>query len=293
MPDEPVPTVSRELKQLARQLSSWAQVYAGPKPTPEQTEQLRRIIAQIDEQVVEIIGESSFADFFQSVGGAMVQAQRALDAESLRYIADSASQPEITPSAYLIPKVTADLKFAARQTASKKLNVLIFTKAEEVEKLHQQSVHFEIQAVPPPPATEAPSAPRLARAAGAGSPPSIPTLALATAAETRARLLAFVREAARQTSDPTAAEWLVEKWSRALLFSLAGIGEEDSYAIMIAVREKVANAMQLRTEVWYADPPRQKLLLEYEARGRTGDLPFSRQLEKLGIAQEKAAAAGP
>jgi hypothetical protein len=83
-----------------------------------------------------------FADFFQRVGEG--------------YLKSVVGQPNLLPSMFRIPKVSADLKFALDTEKSNTVG-FIFYKDETSEQTHnQQSIQFDIVSVP---ATQVPPAP--------------------------------------------------------------------------------------------------------------------------------------
>ncbi len=92
-----------------------------------------------------------FSEFLTEVGGAMMASQRALDAESLRYLAESRQSPHVQPSVFRIPKLSAEMKFALEKSASQGVNLIFFQNQSVAKEMHQQSISFELVAVPPPP----------------------------------------------------------------------------------------------------------------------------------------------
>ena len=93
----------------------------------------------------------SFQEFFQQVADGVVKAQRSLDTVSAGYLADARRQPHVLPSVFRIPKVSAEAKFALESTDGKTVNLVFFKKTEEATTRHQQTVQFDVMAVPPPP----------------------------------------------------------------------------------------------------------------------------------------------
>jgi|SRR5947209_8992594 len=95
-------------------------------------------------------------EFFDQVGEGVVKAQQKMDLRSLDYVKGVAGQPNILPSLFRIPKVSADLKFAL-DTSEDHVKGLIFFKDESSQQTrNQQSIQFEIVSVP---ATQLPPAP--------------------------------------------------------------------------------------------------------------------------------------
>lgn len=95
---------------------------------------------------------TSLEDFFSQVGGSLVSAQRQLDQRSQEYIAELAATGAGRDMAtlYRIPKVTAELKFALEKVDTQGINLLIHKQGTEASTLNEQSVQFEIAAVPAP-----------------------------------------------------------------------------------------------------------------------------------------------
>ncbi|MFO0593455.1 MAG: hypothetical protein U0441_38290 [Polyangiaceae bacterium] len=104
--------------------------------------------------------------FFSDIGKGVVDAQKALDAQSKQYIAellkeandkrkDKSNDPEITEvpgaSMFRIPRVSAELKLSLEKTLDSDWNVVFYSKEEQTKELQQQSLQFEIVSVPIPP----------------------------------------------------------------------------------------------------------------------------------------------
>ena len=98
-------------------------------------------------------GATSLDEFFSKVGSSLVAAQRQLDQRSQEYMADleRSGMGRDLATLYRIPKVNAELKFALEDVSSEKLNLLIHSQGTQASTLNQQSVQFEIAAVPAPP----------------------------------------------------------------------------------------------------------------------------------------------
>jgi hypothetical protein len=92
-----------------------------------------------------------FAEFLDSVGESVVQAQRSLDARSRDYLLETSGVPHASPSLFRMPKLSAQIRSALRQTDEKGLSLVIFKNKTEAEQQHEQTISFEIVSVPPPP----------------------------------------------------------------------------------------------------------------------------------------------
>lgn len=98
---------------------------------------------------------TSLEDFFSRVGSSLVSAQRQLDQRSREYLSelDAAGAGSDMGTLYRIPKVSAELKFALEKVDKDGVNLLIHKQGSEASTLNQQSVQFEITAVPAPATT--------------------------------------------------------------------------------------------------------------------------------------------
>ena len=105
-----------------------------------------------------------FADFLGEISGAMVAAQQRLDGQTESYLAGSSS-PLPLPTMFRIPRLAAEMKFALSTESAEGFK--LFFQSEESETTRQeQSLKFEIVAVPPPPEsgiTPAPYVPLMPR----------------------------------------------------------------------------------------------------------------------------------
>jgi hypothetical protein len=89
--------------------------------------------------------------FFKAVAGGLVTAQKELDGESLKYLAHAADHAHVLPGVFRIPKLSADISFAVEEVEEDKFSLIFFGDSTRAETRHQQSVHFDIVSVPPPP----------------------------------------------------------------------------------------------------------------------------------------------
>jgi hypothetical protein len=93
-----------------------------------------------------------FAAFLGSVGESIVNAQRRLDDESERYVTEQLNREgRGVPAMFRIPKLSAEIKFALTKEGEKGLNLLLFSDKQKSSEQHQQSMSFDIVAMPPPP----------------------------------------------------------------------------------------------------------------------------------------------
>ncbi len=93
--------------------------------------------------------------FFTQVGRSLVSAQQQLDQRSQEYTAQLTAEGADPSMAtlYRIPKVSAELKFAIENVSKKGINLLVHKAGSQSSVLNQQSVNFEIAAIPAPAGT--------------------------------------------------------------------------------------------------------------------------------------------
>lgn len=102
--------------------------------------------------------------FFSDIGKGVVDAQKALDAQSKQYLAELLKEANdknkgkdavITDvpgaSMFRIPRVAAELKLSLEKTLDSDWSVVFYSKEEQTKELQQQSLQFEIVSVPIPP----------------------------------------------------------------------------------------------------------------------------------------------
>lgn len=94
---------------------------------------------------------TTFSDFLADIGNSVVRSQEQLDQRSVEYLSSIQDRPYIPPTLFRIPKISASLKVGLEKKSSDKLNVLLYTRKSEQSELNQQSLDFEISAVPPSP----------------------------------------------------------------------------------------------------------------------------------------------
>jgi hypothetical protein len=107
-----------------------------------------------------------FAEFLGEISGAMVAAQQRLDGQTESYLAGSSS-PLPLPTMFRIPRLAAEMKFALSTESAEGFKLFFQTEESETTR-QEQSLTFEIVAVPPPPEsgiTPAPYVPLMPRIA--------------------------------------------------------------------------------------------------------------------------------
>ncbi len=95
-------------------------------------------------------GVLSFEQFLTSVGGAMLNAQKQLDAKSAEYLAQTSSQPHIAPTVFRLPKLTAAMKFAFDKVDDQRMNLVFYSSGSQESSQHQQQIEFDIVSAPAP-----------------------------------------------------------------------------------------------------------------------------------------------
>jgi hypothetical protein len=108
---------------------------------------LSDLLREIRDLEVAIRGKGiEFGDFFSKVGDSLVSAQRGLDRQTREYLRED----PVHPSAFRIPKLTAEFKFAMESKSKDQFNVLFFGSSDEERKRQQHRINFEVVAAPPP-----------------------------------------------------------------------------------------------------------------------------------------------
>lgn len=105
---------------------------------------------------VEPRDKMALADFFTDVSGALIDAQKALNDQSLEYIA-GLEDPRLVQAArayFAIPTVRAEMKVGFDHRGSEKLNVILFSREREKRNFGESTVTFDLVAAPPPPGEE-------------------------------------------------------------------------------------------------------------------------------------------
>jgi len=90
--------------------------------------------------------------FFDEVGRGMLAAQQQLDQASFEYNAQAQAQANGSlPTAFRIPRASAEFQFGTESTQSGGLNLLILSSEHTTKDSITHKVSFDVVAVPPPP----------------------------------------------------------------------------------------------------------------------------------------------
>lgn len=96
-------------------------------------------------------GLRSISDFLSTIGQSVVASQEALDEQSIRYLQSISDRPFIPPTLFRIPKISAELKVGLSRGRRRELSIIIASSKEELNQMNEQTINFEIAAVPPTP----------------------------------------------------------------------------------------------------------------------------------------------
>jgi hypothetical protein len=91
-----------------------------------------------------------FSQFLTGVAEAMITAQERLDLQTEAYLSGSSS-PRPLPTLFRLPRLKATMKCAFERSEGKELNLLFYSSTTAANALQQQTIDFELMAVPPPP----------------------------------------------------------------------------------------------------------------------------------------------
>lgn len=91
-----------------------------------------------------------FSQFLTGVAEAMISAQERLDLQTEAYLSGSSS-PRPLPTLFRLPRLKATMKCAIERSEGKELNLLFYSSTTAANALQQQTIDFELMAVPPPP----------------------------------------------------------------------------------------------------------------------------------------------
>lgn len=94
---------------------------------------------------------TNFADFLANIGTSFIETQQKLDQQSIEYLNSIQDRPYLPPTVFRIPKISAELNVALEEKKGMGVNVILFSKQQEMSTYNQQSMNFEIAAVPPSP----------------------------------------------------------------------------------------------------------------------------------------------
>jgi hypothetical protein len=130
---------------------------AMPQKSEADIETLLKAVRGEMDRVVAAVGgaKTSLAEFMSDVGKSLVMVQKQLDRESENYNRVAGATSELKgiaqPTSFRVPRVNASIKFAMSTESSQRVGLLFFSSTEAAKNAHQQSVDFEIAAVPAPP----------------------------------------------------------------------------------------------------------------------------------------------
>jgi hypothetical protein len=255
------------LQALAEELRALELIAQAPRITEFREDDLRphfdALRAQFD-RLSELLPDArttDFASFLRSVGESFIRAQQNLDAQSERYLRDTAHQPHLLPSVFRIPKLTAEIKFALEKLSGKELNLLFYQRKDEASSLHQQSLSFEIVSAPLPPEMQR----QLTHA--------IPLLDLLLEPAARAAVFEALQSLAPEPAAWLSPNLLLEHRDEVLICrQTASLAEPtgDSYFLLYADATELKNI-----GVWHLDGPNRRLTAVYRydlAPGKHEDL---------------------
>lgn len=148
-----------KIKQAARSLDSAASnlrrlADQAEAPVEELRNRLQTAAGQLEtlKLLLEEPGDRfEFKEFLKFVGESFVAAQEGLDTQTRQYLKQSQPNEYVLPTVFRLPKVSARLKFALEKITDEKVNLIFYSKGNQARELNQQSLDFEIAAVPPPP----------------------------------------------------------------------------------------------------------------------------------------------
>lgn len=91
----------------------------------------------------------SLRQFFQSISTSLLEAQTALNENSLDYV--SGLDPRIPPAYYGIPSVKAEMHVGFNAVSQSGVNLILFNKSNTKEQYGESTISFELVGAPPPP----------------------------------------------------------------------------------------------------------------------------------------------
>ncbi len=140
------------LEKARERAEKWkVELQDGADVSDDDLDEFEKLLETIDE-LRTLVGdqrEGKISEFFEEVGQGIVSAQQQLDQQSVEY--NNARSSVAPPTSFRIPKVDAEIRFAMSKSSSKGFNVLLFGSKSASSQSQQNSVKFEIAAVPPPP----------------------------------------------------------------------------------------------------------------------------------------------
>lgn len=93
----------------------------------------------------------TFSSFLKKMGQAVLDAQKDLDEQSKGYLLQNKNASHVVPTVFRIPKVSASIKFGMKEVSESGFNIFLAKESNKEESSLDQSLNFDIQAVPPPP----------------------------------------------------------------------------------------------------------------------------------------------
>jgi hypothetical protein len=115
---------------------------------PDLLRDIRSAIGALDLGRADTAKRGRIDSFFREVGLGMIEAQKALDAESSSYNLD---RPAAQRTQFRVPKVNAEITFGIEKTDSKGFNIFIASSESTESRSMQHHVSFDIVAAPLPP----------------------------------------------------------------------------------------------------------------------------------------------
>ncbi len=94
---------------------------------------------------------STFADFLGEVGRAAIDTQERLDLANRAAVAAGVASGGIPLGVFQMPKLHGEIRFALEKTQSEKLGLVFHSHRKAEQSRNEQSLTFDILAVPPPP----------------------------------------------------------------------------------------------------------------------------------------------
>lgn len=111
-------------------------------------ETLEKLVDQLGAALPGATPPGRIEEFFGQVGEGMIRAQSELDRESAAY--NAARMGAALPTAYRIPKVSAEIGFTMARKRESGFSVFALGRSQSGENTHTNKVTFDIVAAPPP-----------------------------------------------------------------------------------------------------------------------------------------------
>ena len=94
---------------------------------------------------------STFSEFLNEVGGAAVAAQSKLDEHNRAALAQGLANGGVPVGVFQLPRLKGEIRFGFQEISKEKLGLVFYSRGTQQESRNEQSLQFEILAVPPPP----------------------------------------------------------------------------------------------------------------------------------------------